>query len=69
MPAMFMGTILLPFNTTFGGLDHGFRSQGQCEAKPFGFIFLHAFQLIMIEFDKVLKQFKLNILKLLLSEI
>ena len=44
-------------------------SQGQRKAKTLGFIFLHIFPLIMFEFGVALKQFKLSILILLLSEI
>ena len=39
-------------------------SYGQCEAKHIGFIFLHTFQLIKMEFDEMIKQFNLNILRL-----
>ena len=51
----------LPFYGTFTDLDLG--SHGQQKAKPFGFIFLHTFQLISMKFDMVLKQFKLNSLR------
>ena len=45
------------------------ESQGQHKAKPIGFIFSQTFQLIRMKFNVVLKQFKQNILILLLSEI
>ena len=42
------------------------RSQSQQTAKLFSFIFSHTFQLIMMKFDEVFKQFKMSILILLL---
>ena len=44
------------------------RLQGQCKAKPIGFIFMHTFHLIWMKFD-VVKRFKLNIVRLLCSKI
>ena len=46
---------LLPLSTD---LDLAWGSQGQCKAKPIGFIFSHTFQLIKMKFDVVMKQFK-----------
>ena len=51
----------------FTDLDLAWGSQGQSKAKPLGFIYLHTYQFIRVKFEKVLKQFKLNIL--FLSEI
>ena len=45
------------------------ESQGQCKAKPIGFIFLHTFHLTRMKFDVVMKQCRLNILRLLMSKI
>ena len=42
---------------------------GQQKAKPVDFIFSHTFHLIRMNFDVMLKQFKLNVLLILLSEI
>ena len=68
--AMLLGTIwLLPFCTTFTDLDIAWGSQGQHKAKPAGFIFSQTFPLIRMKFDMMMKQFKLNILRLLLREI
>ena len=53
---------ILPFYTTFTDLDLGSGSQGQCKAKPVGFIFSHIFQLIRMKYDMVLKQFHLILL-------
>ena len=47
-------------------LDLAWESQGQCKSKSL--IFSHTFPLIRIKFDLVLKQFKLNIVILFLSE-
>ena len=44
-------------------------SQDQLKAKPVWFIIFLTSPLIMMKFNVVLKQFKLNILTLLLSEI
>ena len=52
---------LLPFDTTFSDLNVGWGSQGQLKVKAFGFIFSHTFYLIQMEYDLMLKQFKLNI--------
>ena len=46
---------------TFTDLDLGLGSQGQHKVGPLGLIFLYTFQLIRMEFDMVLKQFKLII--------
>ena len=56
---------LVPFYITFIDLDLAWGPQGQCKAKPLGFVFWHTFQLIRMKFDVVLKQFMLNILMLL----
>ena len=53
----------------FTDLDVAWGSQAQRNAKLLGFIFSHTFHLIKMEFDVVMKQFKLNILRLLLSKI
>ena len=60
---------LLPFYTTFTDLDCALVSQGQHTAKSIRFIFffVHTFHLIRMKFDVVMKQFKLNILRLFLS--
>ena len=47
----------------------GGGSKGQCNAKPTGFIFSHTFHLIGRKFDVMMKQFKLDILRLLFSKI
>ena len=60
--------LTLPFCTIFSGLDLGRVSHGQHKAKPLGFIFSHTFQLNEIKFGMIIKQFKLNVLGLLLSE-
>ena len=57
-----------PFYTTFTDLDLAYGSQGQPEVKLIGFIFSHDFHLIGMKLDMVMKQFKLNILRLLLSK-
>ena len=70
IPAIHIGTIdFYHFISTFTDLGHCCRSQGQCKAKPLGFIFSHTFQLIRRKFDILLKQFKLKILMLFMSEI
>ena len=65
-PAMLIGTIdlyhFIPLLLTLA-------LPGQCKAKPLGFIFSHTFHLIRMKFDLLLKQFKLNIQILFLSEI
>ena len=53
----------------FSVLDLSWASQGQRKAKPLGFIFFYTFQFIRMKFDVDMKQFKLNILRLLLSKI
>ena len=60
---------LLPFYTTFNDLDLAWRSKGQRNAKPVGFILLHIFPINGMKLDIMLKQFTLNIPILLLSEI
>ena len=60
---------LLLFYTTFTDLDLAWGSHGQHEANTVGFIFLHIFHLFRMKFDVVRNQFKLNILRLLLSKI
>ena len=50
-----------------GDLDLGCGSQGWCKVKPLGFIFLLIFLWARIEFDLVLKQFKLLLLLFLCS--
>ena len=42
--------------------------QGQRKAKPLGFIFSNSFLTVKVKFEMVLKQFKLNIMILFLSE-
>ena len=61
--------LVLPFHFMFTDLDLTFGSQGQHEAKPVSFIFSHTFHLIKLKFDVVIKQFMLNIVKVLLSKI
>ena len=68
-PRLYKHYWLLPFYATFSNLDLGWGLQGQRKAKPVGFIFSHTLQLVEIEFDVELKQFKLNILMLIFSEI
>ena len=53
----------------FTDLDLGWGVTGQHKAKPIGFIFSHPFHLTRMKFNVVMKQFKLNILRLLLSKI
>ena len=69
IPAMLIGTIdfyhFMPFTLTLT-LPWG---QAQHEAKSIGFIFSHTFHLIRMKFDVVLKQFKMNFMSLLLSNI
>ena len=66
-----IGTITITYiiSNPFNYLDLVWGSQGQSKAKPVGFIFSVSFQMIRVKFDEGLKQFKLNILILLLSEI
>ena len=59
---------LLPFCTTVTDLDLAWELQDQRKVKRTDFIFLHTFHLIKIRFN-VMKQLKLNILRLLLSGI
>ena len=58
---------LLPFYTIFTDLNQG--SQGKHKAKPVGFIFPHTFHMIKMRYDLAMTQFKLNILRQLLTEI
>ena len=80
LPAMLIGTIVfyhfIPLYIDFyhfiplsSDLDLDWGSWVPCRAKPFGFIFLHTFQVISVEFDMVVQQFKMNILILCLNEI
>ena len=55
--------------TMFSNLDLGWESQDQHKADPVGFIFWHTFQLKGMKFSVVVKQFKLEIVRLLLGEI
>ena len=50
-------------------LDLGWRSRDQHGSKPLGFISLYTFKLIRMKSDVLFKQFKLNILIQVLSEI
>ena len=59
---------LPPFYADFTDVDLAWGSQGQLEAKAIGLIFLHPFHLIRINFEVVMKQFKVNVLRLLLIE-
>ena len=68
IPVMLIGTIDFYYFIPLTDLDLAWVSQDQCKAKPLGFIFSYTFQLIRMKFIIVLKQFKLNILILLLSE-
>ena len=52
---------LLALYSTFIDLDLGWGLQCQRQSKPICFSVSHSFQLIMIKFDVVLKQFKLNV--------
>ena len=60
---------LLPLYSVFTDLDLVWGSIGQCKAKPNCLIFSHTFCLIRMKFDVVMKQFKLNTLRLLLSTV
>ena len=62
-------SIVLTFYTTFTDLDLAWGSQGQCKAKHNGFIFSHTFHLIRMKFIVVMKQFKLNVLRLFLTKV
>ena len=64
-PNLLIGTI--DFYHFMPLTDHAWGSQGQHEAKPIGVFFSHSFDLIGMNFDVVMKQLKLNILRLLLS--
>ena len=67
--AMLIGTIdvyhFIPLSVTLA-LAEGYKGSAK---QPLGFIFLHAFQLVWMKFDIVLKHFKSNILIVLLSDI
>ena len=56
-------------STIFTDVDLVWGSQGQSKAKPVGFNFSYTFHLIRMKFDVVMKQFKLNIMILLLNKI
>ena len=56
------------FYTAFTDLDLAWRSQGQRKAKPIGLIFSHSFHLVRMKFGVVMKQFKLNIQRLLFKQ-
>ena len=58
---------LLQCFTTFTDFNFAWGSQGQ--QNIFGFIFSHTFHFIRLKFDVVMNQFKLKILRLLLSKI
>ena len=70
IPTMLISTIdfyhFMPLSLT---LTLAGGSQGQRKVKPRGFTFSHAIPLHRMKFDIVLKQFKVNILALLLSKI
>ena len=75
-PALLSGSIdfyhFIPLSLILrigGGGGGGGGSQGQCKAKPIGFIFSHTFHMIRMKFDVVMMQFMLNIMKLVLSKI
>ena len=59
---------LLPFCATFSHTELGWELQGLNVAKPVHFTFSHTFKLIRMQYNIALKQFKLNILILILSE-
>ena len=70
IPAMLMVAIhFYHFIPLFLYFDRALWSQGQHKAKPVGFIFSRIFRLIRMKFDVLMKQFKLNILRLLLSKV
>ena len=60
---------LLPLYTTFTDLDLDRGHKVSTKQNLLASIFLHTLQLIRMKFKMVLKQFKLNILILFLSEI
>ena len=66
----------LPFYSIFADLDFVKGSHGRRKAEPIGYSFLHHFQLIRMKVyqmlkkcNVLLKQLKLNILILLLSDV
>ena len=66
LPAMLIDTInSYQFFSTFTDLDLAWGSQAQRKAKPISFILSHTFHLIRMKFDVMMKQFKLNVLRLL----
>ena len=69
MPAMLIGTIDSTIYTPFTDLALAWGSQGQCQVKPMGFIFFPHFSSDQDEINMLMKQFKLNILRLLWSKI
>ena len=60
---------LLPFYTTLSDLDLGWEQQGKHKAKPVCSIFLHTVQVNGMKSGMMMKQFKPNILRLVLSDI
>ena len=64
IPVVLIGTICI----TLPDLDLAWGSQGQCQAKPLGFVFSHIFHLIWMKFDVMMKQLKLNTLRLLFNK-
>ena len=68
--AMLIGTIdFFDVVTISVTMTFGWGSQSQCKAKPADLILLHMFQVTSRKFYVVFKQFKINILIPLLSEI
>ena len=69
MPVMYISTIgFYHFYTSFSDLDLGQGLQGQHKAKPVGFIFSRYFRMNDMKLSMAMKQFKLNILRLALTE-
>ena len=69
IPAMLIDTTELNhFIQLFADFDLAWESQDYRKAKPVGYIFFHICHLIRLKSDVVMKQFKLNILRLFLSE-
>ena len=66
IPVILTGSIdLYHYYAALSGCGLSWESIGQYKAKPMGFIFSLTFQLIRMELDSVMKQFKLNMLMLL----
>ena len=61
--------LCITFHTTFNDLFVCLESQGQRKAKPVGFILSHTSHLIRMKFDIILKQIRLSILILSLSQL